>query len=289
VTAGGWVLEVDIRKFFDTLDHAHLRELLRRRVRDGVVLRLIGKWLNAGVMEFGSLTFPDAGSPQGGVISPILANIYLHEVLDVWFEREVKPRLRGRAHLTRYADDAVIVLSNEVDARRVMEVLPERFGKYGLTLHPEKTRLVEFRRPDRRPPQGGDGGRPGTFDLLGFTHFWGPSRKGRWVVKRRTARGRLSRALKRVAEWCRRNRHLEVRQQWIALGQKLRGHFGYFGITGNFDALRRFRFGVLRAWRKWLDRRSQRAHMSWGRMKALLKRYPLPQARIARSYSAVAQ
>src|SRR3990172_5790224 len=165
--AGGWVLEVDIRKFFDTLDHGHLSEILCRRVRDGVLLRLIGKWLNAGVLEDGQLSHPEAGTPQGGVISPLLANVYLHEVLDVWFERDVKPRLRGGAFLVRYADDAALVFSREDDARRVMEVLPKRFGKYGLALHPEKTRLVEFRRPDRRPPthQGGAGrGRRPTTD-----------------------------------------------------------------------------------------------------------------------------
>ena len=287
--AGGWVLEVDIRKFFDTLDHAHLRELLRRRVRDGVVLRLIGKWLNAGVLESGSLSYPDAGSPQGGVISPILANIYLHEVLDVWFGREVKQKLRGRAHLIRYADDAVIVFSCEEDARRVMDVLPKRFGKYGLTLHPEKTRLVEFLRPDRRRPRDGDSGGPGTFDLLGFTHFWGKSRqRGDWVVKRRTSSGRLSRAVKRVAEWCRRNRHRAIKEQWQTLGRKLRGHFEYYGIKGNSQALASFRWWVVRAWRKWLDRRSQRARMVWERMYALLKRYPLPPAHLPQRASAVA-
>jgi len=281
--AGGWVLEVDIQKFFDTLDHADLRELLRRRVRDGVLLRLIGKWLNAGVLEDGSLSYPDAGTPQGGVISPLLANVYLHEVLDVWFERDVKPRLRGRAFQVRYADDFVIQFSREDDARRVLAVLPKRFGKYGLTLHPEKTRLVEFRRPDRRSPnEGGAGGRPGTFDLLGFTHRWGLSRKRKWVVKRQTATARLSRALKRVAEWCRRNRHLPVKQQWQMLVQKLRGHFGYFGILGNSRGLLRFREGVVRTWRKWLDRRSRRGRMSWDRMHLLLKRYPLPPARVIR-------
>lgn len=286
--AGGWVLEVDIRKFFDTLDHAHLGEFLRRRVRDGVVLRLIGKWLNAGVLESGSLSFPDAGSPQGGVISPILANIYLHEVLDVWFERDVKPMLRGRAHLIRYADDAIIVFSGEDDARRVMEVLPKRCGRYGLTLHPEKTRLVEFRRPAKRRPHDDDDGGPGTFDLLGFTHFWGQSRKGNWVVKRRTSSGRLSRALKRVAEWCRRNRHQDIKEQWQTLGRKIRGHYEYYGITGNSQALGRFLRGVVHIWRKWLDRRSQRARMFWHRMFALLVRYPLPPARLPRRHSALA-
>lgn len=284
--AGGWVLEVDIRKFFDTLDHGHLLEILRRRVRDGVLLRLVSKWLHAGVLENGELSHPEAGTPQGGVISPLLANVYLHEVLDSWFERDVKPRLRGGALLVRYADDAALVFSREDDARRVMEVLPKRFGKYGLALHPEKTRLVEFRRPDRRPPSGtgGSGGRPGTFDLLGFTHYWGLSRKGRWVVKRKTARDRFSRSLKRVADWCRQNRHRPVRDQRQALARKLLGHFGYFGITGNYEALHRFREGVRRAWRKWLDRRSNRARMSWDKMSKLLRRYPLPQPRIAKPF-----
>jgi group II intron reverse transcriptase/maturase len=280
---GGWVLEVDIRKFFDTLDHAHLREILRRRVRDGVLLRLIGKWLNAGVLEGRELSYPDAGTPQGGVISPLLANVYLHEVLDVWFEREVKPRLGGHAALFRYADDAVIVFSREDDARRIMDVLPKRFGKYGLTLHSTKTKLTEFRRPDRRPPEEGDDGqRPRSFDLLGFTHRWTVSRRGKWVVKQQTARDRFGRALKRVADWCRRNRHLAVKQQWQTLSQKLRGHFGYYGITGNSDAIQRFRNDVWRVWRKWLDRRSHRARMSWDRMALLTKRYPLPPARIMR-------
>jgi RNA-directed DNA polymerase len=287
--AGGWVLEVDIKKFFDTLDHAHLREILHHRVRDGVLLRLIGKWLNAGVLEAGELSFPDAGSPQGGVISPLLSNIYLHEVLDAWFDRDVRPRLDGRARLVRYADDFVIVFSREEDAHRVMSVLPKRFEKYGLTLHPEKTRLIEFRRPDRRQSaKGGDQGRSGTFDLLGFTYYWGLSRKGKWVVKRRTASDRYSRALKRVAEWCRYNRHREVKQQWEALKQRLRGHFGYFGITGNFEAIHRFRERVIDIWRKWLNRRSQRAQMSWERMRKLLKYYPLPAARIQKPYSASA-
>ena len=177
----------------------------------------------------------------------------------------------------------IIVLSREKDARSVMGVLPKRFGRYGLTLHPEKTRLIEFRRPDRR--NGGEGG--GTFDLLGFTHFWGMSRKGKWIVIRKTARDRFGRAIRRVTEWCRRNRHSPVRKQWERLKQMLRGHFGYFGIIGNSNALTRFRFGVTRAWRKWLDRRSQRARVTWARMNELLRRYPLPLPHIARPYSGI--
>jgi RNA-directed DNA polymerase len=168
---GGWVVEVDIRKFFDTLDHAHVRELLRQRIGNGVLLRLIGKWLKAGVLEGGNLTLPSAGTPQGGVISPLLANVYLHYVLDVWFEQQVKPRLRGRAFLIRYADDFVMGFACEEDARRVLEVLPKRFGKYGLTLHPDKTRMVSFRPPSGSSEAGpGAGSSAGTFDLLGFTH-----------------------------------------------------------------------------------------------------------------------
>jgi len=258
-----------------------LREILRRRVHDGVLLRLIGKWLNAGVLEDGSVSYPDAGTPQGGVISPLLANVFLHEVLDVWFDREVKPRLARKAALFRYADDAVFLFASETDARRVMDVLPKRLGKYGLELHPDKTRLVDFRRPDRFAPTGaGDG--PGTFDLLGFTHSWSKARSGKWVVKQRTAKDRFRRALKRVAKWCREHRHDGLRTQQKALESKMRGHFGYFGLTGNYPAIARFYRLVTLVWRKWLNRRSQRASMPWSRMRRLLERYALARPRIMR-------
>jgi len=288
--AGGWVVEVDIRKFFDTLDHRCLRTILRHRIRDGVLLRWIGKWLKAGVFDQGELSYPESGTPQGGVISPLLANVYLHEVLDVWFEQDVKPRLKGRGVAIRYADDFVLVFSKEEDARRVLAMLPERFGAYGLTLHPEKTRLVEFRRPDRRrSPKGGDiASRPGTFDLLGFTHYWGVSRNGTWVVKRKTAKDRFARGLQRLAAWCRHYRHKPLLEQWKALQRKVLGHFGYFGITGNFEAIRRFRDEAARRWSVWLNRRSQKARMPWDRMHKLVERYPLPPARITRPYSASA-
>jgi RNA-directed DNA polymerase len=277
---GGWVLEVDIRKFFDTLDHAQLRELLRHRIRDGVLLRLIGKWLNAGVLDDGSLTFPEAGTPQGGVVSPLLANVYLHYVLDVWFEREVKPRLKGRAFLIRYADDFVMGFTCEEDARRVLAVLPKRFGRYGLALHPDKTRLVPFQPPPQQvqPAVSSEAARPGSFDLLGFTHFWGRSRRGFWVVKRKTAQDRLSRALKTIAQWCRLNRHQPIAAQRQTLSQKLRGHFAYFGITGNSFALSRFRGAVVHIWKKWLARRRRRGFLSWVVFERLLRRYPLPPA-----------
>lgn len=280
--SGGWVLEVDVRKFFDSVDRAHLRTFLSQRVRDGVLLRLIGKWLNAGVLESGNVSYPDSGTPQGGVISPILANVFLHEVMDMWFEHTVKPRLKGRARLIRYADDMLMVFGREDDARRVLAVLPKRFEKYGLTLHQEKTRLVKFRRPrsDKRK-DGPRGPRPCTFDLLGFTHYWGRTRSGGWAVKRKTAADRFSRALRRIALWCRKHRHLKVREQWKALCRKLTGHFGYYGITGNSKALSTFRDRVRSVWRKWLSRRSQKAYIAWDRFVLLERRYPLPPARLA--------
>lgn len=278
---GGWVLEVDIRSFFDTLDHGALRSFLDKRVTDGVVRRAIDKWLKAGVLESGAVTQLEEGTPQGGVISPILANVYLHEVLDRWFESDVKRRLRGRAQLVRYADDFVVVFDQEADARRVMAVLPKRFGKYGLTLHPDKTRLVKFTRPRRDGNGEGDG--RGSFDLLGFNHHWGRSRKGNWVVQRTTMRSRFTRALVAVREWCRVNRHRPIAEQCKALGQKLRGHFGYYGVTGNFEALARFAYEVRRTWQKWLSRRSQRRAMDWDRFNLLLARYPLPKPRVVHS------
>jgi RNA-directed DNA polymerase len=274
---GGWILEVDIRKFFDTLDRAWLRELLAKRVRDGVLLRLIGKWLNAGVLEDGGLSYPDQGTPQGGVISPLLANVYLHYVLDEWFEQEVKPRLHGRAFLIRYADDAVMGLACEDDARRVLEVLPKRFGKYGLTLHPDKTRLVPFRAPsDADREASGPEGRPGTFDFLGFTHYWGWSRKGNAVVMRQTSRSRFNRAVRMIADWCRRNRHRPLPEQHKTLSQKLRGHYGYYGITGNSRALANLRYAVLGIWRKWLSRRSWAGWLSWLRFERVRECFALP-------------
>lgn len=281
---GGWVIEIDIRKYFDAIAHDQLREVVRQRVIDGVLIRLIGKWLNAGVLEEGQLSRPESGTPQGGVISPLLANIFLHTVLDEWFEREVLPRLDGGARLFRFADDAVIVFASEKDARRVYEVLPKRFAKYGLTLHPDKTRLIEFRRPTRNPkdadPQG-----PATFDLLGFTHFWGESRTGKWVVKRKTAEDRFRKALVRISAWCREHLHDPLRAQRTALARKLTGHYGYYGITGNSASLGRLLFFVRRTWFKWLRRRSQRARLNWDRYAALLKVFPLPPARLPKRSS----
>ena len=281
-TNGGWILDVDIRKFFDTLDHSRLRELLQHRVRDGVLLRLISKWLNAGVLEDGQLFHPDEGTPQGGVVSPLLANLYLHYVLDRWIEREVRPRLRGRVFLIRYADDFVLGFTCEADARRVLEWLPKRFSAHGLAIHPEKTRLVRFRPHWRgRGPKHDDP--PHTFDFLGFTHYWALSRKRHWVVKQKTASSRFTRAFTKIATWCRRNRHLKIAEQHRKLSQKVQGHYNYYGITGNSQPLSSFNTFVIRVWKKWLGRRNREKRWNWARHRRMLERYPLPRPATVRS------
>jgi RNA-directed DNA polymerase len=275
---GCWMIEIDIQSFFDTMDKAVLREIVKQRVSDGVINRLIGKWLKAGVMEEGRIGYPEAGTPQGGVISPLLANMYLHDVLDEWFEETVKGHMKGKCFMIRFADDAILGFSMESDARKVREVLPKRFAKYGLKLHPEKTRLVHFK------PQGKDGERPGTFDFLGFTHYWGKSRQGHAVVKRKTAKDRLKRSMRKVYQWCKRNRHVKVKEQHRQLCLKLRGHYNYYGITGNLKMLRTFYLEVKKTWIKWLGRRSQKSYINWEKAENLLSHYVLPPARIYHSY-----
>jgi hypothetical protein len=248
-------------------------------VRDGVLLRLIGKWLKAGVLEGTAASRSTMGTPQGGVISPLLANVYLHEVLDKWIAETVIPRLRGPVRLVRYADDFVLLFRNEEDARRVFDVLPDRFEKYGLKLHPEKTRLIEFRQPPYRRKE-----RPRvSVDFLGFTLYWGRSRKGGWILKRQTAKASLTRSLHQIRQWCRRYRHLPVRDQHRVLSRKLRGHYAYFGLTGNGAALQRFRHEVQRIWCKWLARRSGRTSGAWRRFWRVTQRYPLPLVKIVHS------
>jgi len=281
---GGWVLDVDIRAFFDNLDHTHLRSILDLRVQDRGIRRLIGKWLNAGVWESGEVHHPEAGTPQGGVISPLLSNIYLHEVVDKWFVEMVSPALKGRAFIVRYADDWVAVFSLKEDAIRVLQTLPKRLGRFGLAVSEEKTKLVQFQRPEK----AAESYEGETFDFLGFTHYWGKSRKGTWVVKRKTAKTRLRRALKRMNEWCRENRDLKLADQFAALRRKLQGHYAYYGITCNARALKSFFNQVTRLWHKWLSRRSWRASINWDKMRKLLQHYRLPTPRVVRSAYRVA-
>jgi len=278
---GGWVLEADISSFFDTLDHKILRSILDQRVRDGVIRKMIDKWMKAGVFEDGQYKRAEGGTPQGGVISPLLANIYLHEVLDRWFTEQVVPQMRGPVHLIRYADDFVIVFGDEADARGVMNVLPKRLAKYGLKLHPDKTRLIDYRRPGG-PGNDGDGKKP-TFDFLGFTHYWGRTQKGYPTVKRKTAKGRIARSIKRIDLWCKENRHRPIPNQYRYLSAVLLGHYSYFGITGNSRALSTFQHELIRRWFYWLRRRSHRHRLNWDRFNRLLKRFKLPPPKVVHS------
>jgi len=272
----GWIIDLDVSGCFDNIEHGKLMDVIKQRINDGGIIRLIGKWLHAGVMEGETLSYSEKGTPQGGVISPLLANIYLHHVLDEWFEREVKPLMRGRVFIVRFADDAVIGCELEYDARRVKEVLSKRFGRYGLTVHPQKTKLVRF----RKPRKDDDDRKNGTFDYLGFTHYWAKSRRGYWVIKRKTMKKRWRRAVKAVWIWCRNNRHEPLEEQYKKLCQKLRGHFQYYAIRGNYRMLEKVREYARKAWRYWLHRRSRKRRMTWERFAELEEVFPLPKPRI---------
>lgn len=271
-----YILEADIVSFFDSIDRKMLMEMLRERIADESLMRLVGKCLHVGILDGTEYSEPETGTTQGSVLSPLLGNVYLHHVLDLWMERTVKPLLKGSSELVRYADDFVICFERKDDAERVMKALTLRMAKYGLTLHPEKTRLLEFRRPD-----AGDGNKgTATFDFLGFTAYWRRTWRGRWTVTYKTRRARLRRAITAATEWCRRHRHLPVREQHATLKRKLEGHYNYFGVNGNIASLQKLQRHVTESWRKWLSRRSQRGHMTWQRFKELLVAMPLPSARI---------
>jgi RNA-directed DNA polymerase len=273
----GTIVDADVSGFFDKINWKQLMEVIKKRVNDGVLIRLIGKWLNAGVMEEGVLSHPIKGTPQGGVISPLLANIFLNHVLDEWWVKTVKPRMRGRCFLVRFADDFVVAFEHEDDAHRFMKVLPKRFQRFGLTIHPKKTRQIAF----GKPGSGSDSGSgKDTFDFLGFTHYWARSRRGYWVIKRRTARSRLRRTIKAITLWCRNNRHLPVAEQHKKLCQKLRGHYAYFGIRSNMRPMERVQYCARRAWQFWLSRRSHKGYVSWEKFKVLCAIYPLSIPRI---------
>jgi RNA-directed DNA polymerase len=272
-----WILEADILSFFDSLDRKKLKEMLEIRVADGSLLRLIGKCLHVGVLDGVELSTSESGTAQGSVLSPLLGNVYLHHALDLWFEQDVKPRLRGRATLVRYCDDFVIGFEREDDARRVMAVLGKRLGHFGLALHPDKTRLLPF----RRPPAGQKSGKgPATFDFLGFTLYWARSSKGRWGMWCKTRSASLRRIIQSVYDWCRRHRHHSVKAQHAALTRRIQGHFNYFGVSGNFGCLLLIIEQAKRSWYKWLCRRSQRKRLTWERFEDLLRDFPLPRPRI---------
>jgi group II intron reverse transcriptase/maturase len=279
-----WVLDADLRNFFDSLPRTTLRGSLARRVTDGVVRRLIDKWLKAGVLESGQVHFPDAGTPQGSVISPILSNVALHYIVDEWFTQVVQPRLHGPSSLVRFCDDFVMLFAHKADAERVLAVLGKRLGKFGLQLHPNKTRLVDFR-PRRGPGDSDESSLPTSFNFLGFSHVWGTSRKGYTVVQQFTAKDRLARSLKAFNQQCRLMRHWPLELQRERLCQMLNGHYGYFGISGNGRRLGKLHFRVRRLWYAWLSRRSWKSFLTWEKYERVLWRFPLPLPRIVHRYT----
>jgi len=265
-----WILEADIQAFFDSLDRKKLMEMLRIRVADESFMRLVGKCLHVGVLEGVEFSRPDEGTAQGSILSPLLGNVYLHYVLDTWFEREVKPNLTAAARLVRFADDFIIGFQSKEDAERVMGMLVARMTTFGLTLHPDKTRLVPFGRPARGTRVGKG---PATFDFLGFTLYWRRTRSGGWALGMKTRKARLQRALGALGELCRRHRHDPLKEQHAALVR-------YFGVNGNMRALGFLVHEAKRLWHKWLNRRSQRKRLNWQRFKDFLKAFPLPIPKI---------
>ena len=269
-----WIIDADVSGFFDNINHQILQDVIRQRVNDGGIRRLIGKWLNAGVMDEGNLSYPESGTPQGGVISPMLANIFLHNVLDDWFVKEVEPRMKGRCFIIRWADDFVLGFEVESDARRVMEVLPKRLERFGLSLNMDKTKLIPFMKPSKTGKH-----KPETFTFLGFTFYWGKSRKGYWVIKKKTARKRMVRFMKAMWQWCKENRHMHIVNQYRVLCAKLQGYYQYYGVTCNYEALKKVFMHTQKAWRYWLSRRCNKGWINVEKFKQLKERFPLPAPR----------
>jgi len=270
-----WIVDADIRKFFDTISWNQLRNILQKRMNDGAILRLIGKWLHVGVLEGQQVVNQELGTPQGAPISPVLANIFLHYVLDEWFETQVRARMGGNCFLVRYADDFVAGFSLKSDAERVFEVLPKRFERFGLSIHPEKSRLVQFSRPYWKNGKG-----PGSFAFLGFTHYWAKTRSGGWTIKRKTQNKRLSRFLSGISDWCKANLHRSLGEQHRLLTAKLCGHYQYYGVRGNYKMLEVAYEHTRGTWKKWLRRRNSKNRMSWERFAQQVEQslaLPLPR------------
>lgn len=268
----GRVVEADIKGFFDNIDHERLLEMLAERMDDKALLQLIGKWLKAGVLDTnGEVIHPAAGTPQGGIVSPILANIYLHYCLDEWFQHVVKKYCRGEACLIRYADDFVCAFEREDDAERFYRVLGKRLEKFGLELSAEKTRVIEFDRGKLKPA---------GFEFLGFEFRWGKDRQGKAHLKRRTSRKKLRNSLDRFTEWCRQKRHWPIKDWFKELKPKLQGYYNYYGVSGNYASLQQFFGEAMQILRKWLNRRSQRKSYSWEGFRALIEHFQVPRPSI---------
>ena len=272
-----YIIDADLKNYFGSINHGILREFLDKRVKDGVIRKMIDKWLKAGVMESGNISYPDRGTQQGSVISPILSNIYLHYALDEWFSEEIQPLLKGKSFIVRWADDFILGFTDKSDAERVMEVLPKRFAKHGLTLHPDKTKMIDLN------SKRGKSGR--SFDFLGFTHYLGKSRKGNKVLMRKTSSKRLTKAIMKISSFIKVNRHMKLRDLIAAINVKLRGHYSYYGITFNTRSISCYFLQVKRALLKWLNRRGGKRKWNWKTFSLLVDNWnPLVKPFIIHSY-----
>ena len=272
------IIDADITNFFGAINHVILREFLDLRVKDGVIRKMLDKWLKAGVLEDGQLSYPSEGTPQGGLISPLLANIYLHHVLDKWFSEEIQPLLSGKSFIVRFADDFVLGFENTVDTERVLKVLTKRFKKFELELHAEKTKVVNLN------SKSGEGAR--SFDFLGFTHYLEKSQKGNKVLKRKTSKKKLNVALDKILNFIKINRKLKLKELIPAINLRLQGHYGYYGITFNSDGINSYFEQVKRILQKWLNRRGGKPVWNWERFNKLIKEWiPLLKPKIHHSYN----
>lgn len=275
-----YIIDADIKNYFGSINHGILREFLDQRVKDGVIRKMVDKWLKAGILEDETLKYPTDGTPQGGVISPLLSNIYLHYVLDEWFTEQIQPLLTGKSFIVRYADDFVLGFEKSTDADRVMKVLPKRFEKYKLELQAEKTKIINLN------SKRGEGDR--SFDFLGFTHYLGKSRKGKVVLKRKTSSKRLTVAIIKIHKWIKKNRHRKLKELISELNVKLRGHYNYYGITFNSKGIHSYFEQVKRSLQKWLNRRGGDPVWKWDKFNNLIKEWmPLCKPRIYHSYQRV--
>jgi len=278
------IIEADIKGFFDHVSHDWMMKFLQVRIRDSSLLLLIRRFLKAGYIESGLLVRTDEGTPQGGNLSPMLANIFLHYVLDLWFVKRVKPSVDGQCYLVRYADDFVCMVQNRQSARVIETMLRERFAKFGLSLHPEKTRTISFGRYERQNARR-QGRKANTFDFLGFTHFCGLSRKGNFLLGRKTSVSKFRKACKAMNDLLRRIRNvMRIEEIWPILAAKLRGHYNYYGVSGNSRMIVRFGYVTIRAVMKWLNRRSQYRSFTWKKFSAYMVHYPLPRPRIVHNF-----
>lgn len=275
-----YIIDADLKNYFGSINHGILNEFLDKRVKDGVIRRMINKWLKAGIMESGNISYPEHGTKQGSVVSPVLSNVYLHYVLDEWFSEQIQPLLKGQSFIVRFADDCVLGFTDKSDAERVLAVLPKRFAKFGLTVHPEKTRMIDLN------AKRGVANR--SFDFLGFTHYLSRSLKGHMVLKRKTSSKRLTRAISNVSNFLQSNRHMKLKDLITALNVKLRGHYNYYGVTFNTRSLSGFYEAVKRRLFKWLSRRGGKAKRRWKWFSSLVDTWhPLLKPSIIHSYKSL--